>query len=63
MRFAKVLGIVLSVLTAVSNTAPADDVHVFYGELGSVDTTARTFRIKTGSKVLVFHYKRDREPP
>ena len=56
MRFANVLGIVLSILTAISNTATADDVHVFYGELGSVDTAARTFRIKTGSRVLVFHY-------
>lgn len=56
MRFAKFFGIVMSVLTAVSNTARADDVHVFYGELRSVDTAARTFSIKTGSRLLVFHY-------
>lgn len=36
--------------------APAEDKHVFYGEITSVDPAAKTFAIKSVSKVLVFHY-------
>ncbi len=35
---------------------PADQLHTFYGILKVVDPVAKTFTIKSGAQLLVFHY-------
>ncbi|MGZ5024014.1 MAG: TonB family protein [Chthoniobacterales bacterium] len=45
------------ILSAVSTSAASSaELHTFYGEVQSVDLGARTFSIKSGGKILVFHY-------
>ena len=36
--------------------AATGEGHAFYGEICSVDNAAKTFSLKTGGKILVFHY-------
>ncbi len=38
---------------------PAGDLHTFYGILKVVDPVAKTFTIKSGAQLLVFHYNDD----
>lgn len=35
---------------------PIDEIHTFYGILKVVDPVAKTFTIKSGAQLLVFHY-------
>ncbi|MFL6529238.1 MAG: energy transducer TonB [Chthoniobacterales bacterium] len=49
-------GLILLLLCPSSATPAANEVHVFYGDIMSVDPAAKTFEIKSGGKTLVFHY-------
>lgn len=39
-----------------AETSPSSEIHLFYGEVLSVDLTGKTFTIKSRGQPLVFHY-------
>jgi hypothetical protein len=54
-KIASLVTIVLLVAGS-SPAAPPEKLHVFYGEVRSVDLTNKTFSLKSGGRTLVFHY-------
>ncbi len=47
---------VVLLLAGSSLAGAAEKLHVFYGEVRSVDLANKTFSIKAGGRTLVFHY-------
>lgn len=54
-RTTSIVGVIVG-LAVSSFAAPSAELHHFYGKVLSVDLPAKTFRIKTGGRTLVFHY-------